>query len=185
MDLPEGENIIERFRVQSKENAQKGEKAHGYEHGLIGFSGSKALILGKKDEIGKLDSRMKKDARRCHLQDKPDPYQVFMNRAVNNQGLACESAGGRILSGEGVLGLCGAFLSAGIPAVVATLWPVDDRTTAELMTVFYEELARGETVARSLRRAQMAIRQGHETGNPFFWAGFVLVGDGECEEGQI
>jgi CHAT domain-containing protein len=45
----------------------------------------------------------------------------------------CESAGGRVLSGEGVLGLTSALLSAGVPTVVATLWPVEDRTTARLM----------------------------------------------------
>ena len=72
---------------------------------------------------------------------------------------SCRSGGGRILSGEGVQGLCGAFLSAGVRAVVATLWPVDDRTTSRLMELFYSELAGGKTVAMALHRAQMALRR--------------------------
>lgn len=91
----------------------------------------------------------------------------------------CESAGGRILSGEGVLGLTGAFLSAGVPAVVASLWRVDDRTTADLMRHFYDALARGESAAAALRTAQLEMRRRPATAAPFHWAGFVLVGDPE------
>lgn len=90
----------------------------------------------------------------------------------------CESARGRILSGEGVQGLGGAFLSAGVPAVVATLWPVDDEATTTLMKSFYEELANGNDAASSLRRAQMTLQRDQRTADPFFWAGFVLIGDG-------
>jgi tetratricopeptide (TPR) repeat protein len=92
---------------------------------------------------------------------------------------SCQSAGGRILSGEGVQGLSSAFLSTGVPAVMATLWAVDDRATAELMEQFYEELARGETAAAALRAAQISLSEDSRTQHPYFWAGFVLVGDGE------
>jgi tetratricopeptide (TPR) repeat protein len=91
---------------------------------------------------------------------------------------SCSSAGGRVISGEGVIGVSGAFLSAGVPAVVATLWPVDDQTTATLMGLFYDELARGETVTAALGRAQNAVRGLAGTSAPFYWAGFVVVGDG-------
>jgi tetratricopeptide (TPR) repeat protein len=91
----------------------------------------------------------------------------------------CATAGGRTLSGEGVLGLTSAFLAAGVPAVVATLWPVDDRTTADLMDRFYAELSAGHTAAAALRTAQLAIRAQERRSHPFYWAGFVLVGDGD------
>jgi len=91
----------------------------------------------------------------------------------------CESAGGRVRSGEGVTGLANAFLAAGAPAVVATLWPVSDATTADLMDRFYQELARGAAAAEALRAAQAAIRATPATQHPFFWAGFVLIGDPE------
>jgi CHAT domain-containing protein len=90
----------------------------------------------------------------------------------------CETAGGRVLSGEGVLGLTSAFFSAGVPVTVATLWPVDDRVTARLMDVFYDQLADGETVAGSLRRAQLAVQTNPATAHPFYWAAFVVMGEG-------
>jgi len=91
---------------------------------------------------------------------------------------ACESAGGRVLSGEGVQGLSSAFLSAGVPAVVATLWPVDDVATARLMELFYDGLARGQSTSASLRGAQKVLRSEPATAHPFYWSAFVLVGDG-------
>ncbi len=91
----------------------------------------------------------------------------------------CESAGGHIFSGEGVQGMATAFLGAGVPAVLATLWRVEDRTTARLMEVFYEALAGGEPAAAALRAAQEAVRRNPRTRHPFYWAGFVLIGDGD------
>jgi len=89
----------------------------------------------------------------------------------------CESAGGRVLSGEGVQGLTAALLGAGVPAVVASLWPVGDRATEPLMKEFYGRLARGERVGAALSGAQGALRRRRATADPCFWAGFVLVGD--------
>jgi hypothetical protein len=78
-----------------------------------------------------------------------------------------------------VLGLTSAFLSAGVSSVVATLWPVDDVVTADLMDAFYTGLADGKTVASALRGAQLRIRADKKTRHPFYWAGFVVVGDGD------
>ena len=64
----------------------------------------------------------------------------------------CESARGRASAGEGVLGLSSAFLVAGVPAVVATLWPVDDAATARFVTV------PGCRPKRSGARISMGIR---------------------------
>jgi CHAT domain-containing protein len=91
----------------------------------------------------------------------------------------CESGGGLALTGEGVLGLTSSLLTAGIPAVIATLWPVDDQTTASLMEAFYDHLAAGETVAAALRQAQLEVRGRTATAHPFYWAGFVVVGEGD------
>lgn len=90
----------------------------------------------------------------------------------------CETAAGRATNGEGVLGLTSAFLSAGVPVVVSSRWRVDDRATATLMGHFYDGLARGETVAAALRRAQLTVRADRRTSHPFYWAGFTVVGDG-------
>lgn len=91
---------------------------------------------------------------------------------------ACETAGGRMTTGEGTLGLTAAFLSAGVPVVVSSLWPVDDRVTAILMRAFYGHLAAGEPVATALRRAQLEVSRSGKYGHPYFWSGFTVVGDG-------
>jgi CHAT domain-containing protein/tetratricopeptide (TPR) repeat protein len=91
---------------------------------------------------------------------------------------ACETAGGRITSGEGTLGMTAAFLSAGVPVVVSSLWAIDDRVTADIMRSFYRHLARDEPVATALRLAQMDIARSRKYAHPFFWAGFTVVGDG-------
>jgi len=92
---------------------------------------------------------------------------------------SCQTAHGRVVSGEGVLGLSTALLSAGTECVVATLWPVEDRTTAKLVRAFYSELAAGRSVAGALGGAQRVIRENPATEHPFFWAGFVAIGAGE------
>jgi CHAT domain-containing protein len=92
---------------------------------------------------------------------------------------ACESALGRATLAEGVLGIASSFVSAGSRAVVGSLWEVDDRTTAELMRRFYRELASGKTTAAALQSARLAVRREHPA--PFFWAGFVVIGDGDLK----
>lgn len=98
---------------------------------------------------------------------------------------ACESAGGRARPGEGIAGLTSAFLTAGAPAVVATLWPVDDRTTERLMDVFYDELGRGATIAAALRAAQAVVRADPTTRHPFYWAGFVAIGEADARPALV
>ncbi|MEM9557572.1 MAG: CHAT domain-containing protein [Acidobacteriota bacterium] len=90
---------------------------------------------------------------------------------------ACESALGAELRGEGLIGLTHAFLDAGAAQVLASLWPVDDEATAELMSHFYRALLiDGEAPAQSLRTAQLALRSHPRWSAPYFWAGFVLHG---------
>jgi len=105
-----------------------------------------------------------------------------MNLPVSLVVLAgCESAGGEILAGEGVQGLTQAFLGAGAASVLGTLWPVDDRTTFEFVRYFYQEMASGLPSSGALSKAQAKIRKNPLTVHPFFWAGFVLVGDGDVK----
>ena len=91
----------------------------------------------------------------------------------------CESAGGRVVSGEGVIGLTSALEVAGLPTVVATLWPVSDRVTWTLTRSFYSALAGGCTAGDALRLAQNMVRADPRTSHPFYWAGFVLIGEAE------
>jgi tetratricopeptide (TPR) repeat protein len=90
----------------------------------------------------------------------------------------CETGGGEVLTGEGVLGMTNAFLAAGASTVVASLWRVDDRATASFMRLFYAALGRGATVSGALGEAQRAMAAEPATAAPFYWAGFVVSGDG-------
>ena len=91
----------------------------------------------------------------------------------------CETALGRQMRGEGLIGLTRGFLQAGARRVVASLWRVQDRPTAELMVRFYRaHLETGLSPAAALRAAQRSIRSERRWQDPAYWAGFVLEGDG-------
>ncbi len=92
---------------------------------------------------------------------------------------ACETAVGRWVRGEGVVGMQYAFLSAGARGALVTLWRVPDRAASEFAQAFYAELKRGKSAALALRtiRAQW-IAAGDDRAHPSRWAGFVLVGGG-------
>lgn len=87
---------------------------------------------------------------------------------------ACSTGLGQ-LTGEGVVGLSYAFIRAGVPSVVVSLWPVPDASTAVLMTQFYRRLRGGKSLAQALRHAMLDTRAaGYADARQ--WAGFVLVG---------
>ncbi len=89
----------------------------------------------------------------------------------------CRTAWGREIRGEGLVGLGRAFLAAGVPRVVASLWPVDDRATARLMEHFYRGLWRdGLPPAAALRAAQRELATERRYRDPFFWGSFILLG---------
>ena len=70
---------------------------------------------------------------------------------------ACRSAGERTYSGEGLVGFAWAFLRGGARRVVAGLWDVDDKSTAELMDGLYAGLAAGEPAGKALRAAKLTL----------------------------
>jgi CHAT domain-containing protein/Tfp pilus assembly protein PilF len=91
---------------------------------------------------------------------------------------ACQTARGGQIEGEGLIGLTRGFLYAGAPRVVATLWEVDDRTTAMVMKHFYEEmLVRGQRPAAALRSAQAEVARTKGWDPPYYWAAFTLQGE--------
>jgi CHAT domain-containing protein/tetratricopeptide (TPR) repeat protein len=90
----------------------------------------------------------------------------------------CRTALGREIRGEGLVGLVRGFLHAGAPRVVASLWRVEDRATAELMRRFYRALwEEGLAPAAALRSAQLSVAGERRWRDPYFWAGFELIGD--------
>jgi CHAT domain-containing protein len=91
---------------------------------------------------------------------------------------ACETGLGKELRGEGLMGLTRGFFYAGATNLVVSLWRVEDRSTAELMKRFYEQLfKKHSSPAAALRSAQVSMIGEDQWNDPYYWAGFILQGD--------
>ena len=91
---------------------------------------------------------------------------------------ACQTALGKDVRGEGLIGLTRGFMHAGASQIVASLWNIRDRATARLMARFYAGLLeRGLSPAAALREAQVSMWKTPEWRMPAYWAGFVVQGD--------
>jgi CHAT domain-containing protein/tetratricopeptide (TPR) repeat protein len=91
---------------------------------------------------------------------------------------ACETALGKVVRGEGMVGLTRAFFYAGARSVIASLWMVNDRSTALLMRGFHAQYLKGKDASAALRQAKVDLLEGKDLRyrHPFFWAPFVLMG---------
>ena len=125
------------------------------------------------------------DPQRMGLRLSPDPsggdglLQAFEVLRLNLHAdlvvlSACETAIGRQMAGEGVIGLPRAFFYAGARSVAVSLWRAPDEATARIMTSFYGHLERGLDKAEALRQAKLERLRDRQ--RPFLWAPFVLVG---------
>ena len=106
-------------------------------------------------------------------------YEIF-NLKLNAELVvlsACQTGLGQELRGEGIIGLTRSFMYAGAPSVVASLWRVADRSTAELMVKFYRQLELAGGKAEALRRAKLELMREPRFAHPYYWATFVLVGE--------
>jgi CHAT domain-containing protein len=88
---------------------------------------------------------------------------------------ACETQLGARSRGDDFVGLTRAFIYAGAPSVIASLWSVNDQATAVLMAAFYRHLRAGASKAAALQAAQAETRAQYP--HPYYWAAFVLTGD--------
>lgn len=91
---------------------------------------------------------------------------------------ACETGTGRFAQGEGAMSLGRAFMYAGVPSLVISLWPVNDGATASLMELFYYNIEQGQAPAKALRQAKLDYLNRCEglASHPAFWAPFVQLG---------
>jgi CHAT domain-containing protein len=91
---------------------------------------------------------------------------------------ACQTALGEDMRGEGLIGVTHGFMSAGSKSVVASLWKVDDRATAVLMSYFYDSMLRdGVAPITALRSAKLKMMRDKRWSAPYYWSGFVFYGD--------
>lgn len=90
---------------------------------------------------------------------------------------ACHTGVNKVFPGDELHGLVRGFLYAGAPSVVASLWAVNDRSTADFMSEMYSHIRAGATKRAAVRQAQLTIKDAY--GHPYYWAPFVLMGDPE------
>lgn len=101
-----------------------------------------------------------------------DIYDLHLNAELVTLS-ACETGLGKVNFGDDVVGLTESFLYAGARSIVASLWPVDDQATLDLMLAFYQNL-KTKSVDEALRAAQLATREKYE--HPAYWSPFQLTG---------
>jgi CHAT domain-containing protein len=87
----------------------------------------------------------------------------------------CSTGLNAVVGGDELLGLTRGLLHAGARAVLLSLWDVQDGSTADYMSTFYQRLSAGETAATASRDALRSLRNKYE--HPYYWAPFCLVGD--------
>jgi CHAT domain-containing protein len=91
---------------------------------------------------------------------------------------ACQTGLGKEIKGEGLVGLTRGFMYAGAARVVVSLWNVNDKATADLMTRFYEKMLKhGERPAAALRAAQVEMWKQKQWQSPYYWAAFTMQGE--------
>ncbi len=100
-----------------------------------------------------------------------------------NAGLAvlsaCNTGSGKLLKGEGIMNLARGFIFAGVPGIVMTMWSVDDESSAEIVSKFYEYLEEGKPKDEALRQAKLDLLAKGDPlkSHPFYWAAYVNIGD--------
>jgi CHAT domain-containing protein len=105
-------------------------------------------------------------------------YELQLNCSLVTLS-ACETGVSKVLSGDELIGLVRGFLFAGAPSLLVSLWSVDDRSTSELMTRFYEGyISNGESKSAALRQSMLRVKTNESTSHPYFWAPFCLIGEG-------
>jgi CHAT domain-containing protein len=108
----------------------------------------------------------------------PDIYQMRLNADLVVLS-ACQTALGKVVRSEGLVGLTRGFFYAGATRVVSSLWKVDDEATAELMLRFYRNMLGPPHLrpAAALRAAQLSLASEERWHDPYYWAGFILQGE--------
>ncbi|GGB78991.1 hypothetical protein GCM10011325_03160 [Dyadobacter sediminis] len=139
-------------------------------------------VHGRTDEKSKYESRILFNAE----SNRPGDGILYAHELYNLQlGArlvvlsACETALGRLFSGEGVFSMARGFTFGGCPSLIMSLWKVDDSATADLMAHLYEGLQTGLSINESLESSQRNYLRTHDelTAHPRYWAGFIASGN--------
>ncbi|KAB8320916.1 CHAT domain-containing protein [Tolypothrix campylonemoides VB511288] len=161
--------LNQQFTSQAIEKQMKSlpfKVVHLATHGQFSSNADKTFILSwdKQIKVNELS-----DFLRIREENRPEAIELLVLSA-------CETVNG---DNRAALGLAGIAVCAGARSTLASLWNVDDESTAILMSQFYQELAKTPrlTKAEALRHAQLALLQNPSYKRPMFWAPYVLVGN--------
>jgi CHAT domain-containing protein len=107
-----------------------------------------------------------------------DIYNLRLNAKLTVLS-ACNTGSGKMKKGEGIMSLARGFLYAGCPAIIMSLWEVEDESGTEIITSLYKNLKKGKSKDESLRRAKLEYLNsvGSRRAHPHYWLGFVSIGD--------
>jgi CHAT domain-containing protein len=162
-------NIFKKNKLLSDPNSIKsGVSFDPYQ--IIHFSGHAALQMGKPQLVFHTSTG-----------DKFLDSESIKNWNLKNSKLVvlagCNTGMGPVSAGESPWGLTPSFLRAGACAILVSLFPVDDLTTAAITSRFYELLASGSSKTHALRVAQLSLLRSKSKNRPDMWAPFILIGD--------
>ena len=166
----EAKIIAELFNTKAYLDATKNEVLENIDKDILHFS-----CHGYFDNADPLSSGVV-------LHNEVLPAKEIFNLRLNSELVtlsACQTGLNERKPGDELIGLTRAFLYAGAPSVIVSLWSVDARSTQELMLEFYKLLKNGKDKATALQEAQRKIMENKEYSYPYYWAPFVLVGDWE------
>lgn len=156
-----------RANFQAQIERQPFDIVHMATHGQFSSNPEDTFLLTWDDRIGVKDfNQLFEDSRLGVSQ----PIELLVLSA-------CQTAAG---DRRATLGLAGIALRSGARSTIASLWSVNDRATADLMSEFYRQIARQDTQVsktEALRQAQLAVLQNPQYQHPYFWSAFVLIGN--------
>ena len=162
---------------------------------LLGRQATKAEVIKRMSSVGLIHIAAHGNKRTGEIALSPNPgwtskfpkekdYILKMSdvEAANVRALlvvlsCCHSARGRILKGEGVVGIARAFLAAGARSVLVALWAIDDEATMVFMKSFYQQLKEGKTASAAVQQSMKFLRESEEYSEMRYWAPFQLIGD--------
>ncbi len=164
-----GENAHKKALVNS--NLSNYDILHFATHALANwdYPGQSFIALSNKKSPKKLDNNL--------TQSEISKWDLSAELVVLS---ACDTALGKHIEGEGPLGLSRAFIEAGAKRVIASLWPIDDEASAELMKNFYHNLyKKNQTPIDALANAQRTLKTNGKWSHPYYWSGFNFIGNSQ------
>ncbi|XP_044167574.1 tetratricopeptide repeat protein 28-like, partial [Acropora millepora] len=162
---------------------------------LTGIHATKAEVLKRMSSVGLIHIAAHGNERTGEIALSPNPgwsskfpqrkdYILKMSdvHAANLRARlvvlsCCHSGRGRVLKGEGVVGIARAFLAAGARSVLVSLWAIDDEATMVFMKSFYQQLKEGKTASAAVQQSMKFLRESEQFYEMKYWAPFQLIGD--------